>query len=345
MWSPDGQWLYFASTRGGPMAIWRVRIDEPTGERRGEPQQVTAGGPSITGHISLSRDGRRLAYQERLVQSRIDAADFDPAALKLSSDRSNVVKASRELANPDVSADGDWLTYHTFDARQDIYVVRNDGSGERQVTDDAAKDWMPRWSPDGHKIAFYSNASGNYQIWVANRDGSGRMRLTNSTEGGLVLDPVWFRDGSEIIYMEGRDTGDRHSFIVRSDVPFDKQTPRSVPLMTVDDATSAFRASDWSGVAGKIAGWGVNLYSPASGRFESLVIGSAVAIPRWMPDGRHVYYPRRGQGWRRLDTQAKVERGIDVPAATSILRLSPDARRAYLLETTTQLDVWLLTIK
>jgi hypothetical protein len=63
-WSADGQWLYFASTRGGPMAIWRVRIDERTGKTLGEPQALTAGGLTDPAFFSLSRDGRRLVYQE-----------------------------------------------------------------------------------------------------------------------------------------------------------------------------------------------------------------------------------------------------------------------------------------
>jgi Tol biopolymer transport system component len=339
IWSPDGQWLYFASTRGGPMGIWRVRVDEQTGERRGEPQQLTAGGPSITGHLSFSRDGQRLVYHEALVQSRIDAADFDPASLKLSPARTTLVKASRQLLDLEVSPDGEWLVYRTGDARQDIYIARSDGSGERQVTDDAAKDWRPRWSPDGRRLAFYSNASGNYQIWVANRDGSGRMRLTN-VPTGRVIEPVWSPDGSEIIFL----APDVATFIVKSSVPFEQQTPRAVPPMTVNGSVFPFRPADWSGATGKIAGSGVTLYSPSTGRFESVVAGNIVNYPRWTADGRQVYY-RRGPLWQFLATQTKVERATDVPAAVDFFRLSPDGRRGYVLDTTIQSDIWLLTIK
>jgi hypothetical protein len=118
----------------------------------------------------------------------------------------------------------------------------------------------------------------------------------------------------------------------------------AVPPVTVNGAPAPFRAGDWSGVAGKIAGNGVILYSPESGRFESLIIDNPVTQPRWMADGRQVYY-KRGPGWRILDTQTKSERVIDVPGALDGFKLSPDARHAYLLETTVQTDIWLLTIK
>ena len=54
VWSPDGSWLYFASTRGGSMAIWRVAIDEMSGETLGEPQQITSGGVGDPGMLSFS---------------------------------------------------------------------------------------------------------------------------------------------------------------------------------------------------------------------------------------------------------------------------------------------------
>ena len=43
-------------------------------------------------------------------------------------------------------------------------------------------DWLPSWSPDGNKIAFYSTKDGNGEIYVMNADGSGRERLTNNLD-------------------------------------------------------------------------------------------------------------------------------------------------------------------
>ena len=344
-WSPDGQWLYFASTRGGPMAIWRVRIDERTGKPLGDPQALTAGGLTEPSFFSLSRDGRRLVYHELLAQTRIDAYGFDPDTLQMDASRTPVVEGSRRLTEMDVSPDGQWLVYRTEDTPQDIYIVRTDGSDTRQITNDAFKDWRPRWSPDSRRLAFYSNASGRYQIWVINRDGSGRMRLTDATVGN-TYDPVWSPDGAEIMYFEfGVD-----SYIVQSTVPFDRQTPRLVPKQSEKDRQVIVRASDWK--TGTIAADGVRLYSPATRAFESLVIGGGVADPLWMHDARRVYYrrgpPISGWSWFVLDSKTRIEKRIAGPERVEGAEqfvLSADSRRAFLLSLGIQGDVWRMDIK
>jgi len=240
----------------------------------------------------------------------------------------------------DVSPDGGWLVYRTEDARQDLYVARVDGTEQRQVTNDDAKDWSPRWSPDSKRLVFYSNASGRYQIWVVNRDGSGRMRLSDATTG-ITFDPTWSPDGSEIIYLEsGVD-----SFIVKSDVPFDKQTARPVPRFKGDGGEGPIRASDWN-AAGTIAADGIRLYSPAANTFESLLTKPQVNNPRWMRDGRLFY--QKADSWFVLDPKTRGERRVEFPGnlnEVAQILLSPDARRAYLMSVTVQGDVWQLEVK
>ena len=60
-WSPDGNYLYFASDRGGGMNLWRVPINEKSGRVLGPPEAVTT--PSTySGQLAFSRDGRQLLY-------------------------------------------------------------------------------------------------------------------------------------------------------------------------------------------------------------------------------------------------------------------------------------------
>ncbi|MFP4466164.1 MAG: TolB family protein, partial [Candidatus Goldiibacteriota bacterium] len=69
------------------------------------------------------------------------------------------------------------------------YVMNADGSGQVRLTNDAASDMYPDWSPDGSKIAFTSDRDGNDEIYVMNADGSGQVRLTNDAADDIY--PAW----------------------------------------------------------------------------------------------------------------------------------------------------------
>jgi len=73
-----------------------------------------------------------------------------------------------------------------FGSSQDIWSVNVDGSGQRQLTNDAADDSMPTVSPDNNSIFFVSNRTGQAQVWRMNADGSNQTQITQK-EGGSPL--------------------------------------------------------------------------------------------------------------------------------------------------------------
>jgi Tol biopolymer transport system component len=75
------------------------------------------------------------------------------------------------------------------DVNREIYVMNaQDGSNQTRLTDNAASDEFPSWSPDGTKIAFTSDRDGNTEVYVMNaQDGSNQTRLTdNGASDGLA---------------------------------------------------------------------------------------------------------------------------------------------------------------
>lgn len=63
------------------------------------------------------------------------------------------------------------------------------GSNQRNLTNNAAEDYCPRWSPDGKSIFFCSNRDGNGRIYIMNGDGSNQTNLTSDFNYDINLDP------------------------------------------------------------------------------------------------------------------------------------------------------------
>jgi TolB protein len=95
----------------------------------------------------------------------------------------------------DVFPDGD-LALHS-----QVFTIDPSGGAPSQLThvpkDRSAA--LPDWSPDGRRIAFQSDVSGDFGIWVMNADGSSQTRLTGRSGFGDFF-PSWSPDGRRILY-------------------------------------------------------------------------------------------------------------------------------------------------
>src|SRR5206468_11602724 len=80
------------------------------------------------------------------------------------------------------------------DGNDEIYLMNADGTGLVNLTNTAAFDGYPTWSPDGSKLAFRSDRDGNAEIYVMNADGTGLINLTNNAAFDGY--PRWSPDGS-----------------------------------------------------------------------------------------------------------------------------------------------------
>lgn len=102
--------------------------------------------------------------------------------------------------DPCISRDGRTLafagTHHRPTA--DIYSVPVGSSSVTQLTADPAHDIMPAISPDGSRIAFASNRSGNWDIFVMSSSGGQAVQLTG--DPSRELHPTWSPDGERIAF-------------------------------------------------------------------------------------------------------------------------------------------------
>jgi serine/threonine protein kinase/Tol biopolymer transport system component len=182
-WSPDGRFLYFASDRGGSMGIWRIGIDEPSGRATGLPELIAAGVDVAMDLPHLSADGTSLVFRSKIQSVNPAAIDVDPATGRAGAVRL-LQRRTAVLFPTDVSPDGRWIALNNMDERQqDIFIMRSDGTELSRLTDDLARDWSPRFTPDGTGLVFFSNKAGTYDGWSIRLDGSNRTRLTAIADG------------------------------------------------------------------------------------------------------------------------------------------------------------------
>lgn len=193
-WSPSGNEIVFATSRGG-IGITGLEGDDL---RFLVPEEAEWDKPS--GWPSYSPDGTRILFG-RLVPSE---PEIHPGYLYqvfvMDADGTNVTKLSSGYGSdhePAWSPDGHRIAFSSYrDGQGHIYVMNADGSNVVRLTDDTGEDSCPAWSPDGSRIAFISTYDYKSEVYVMNSDGSNVVRLTKNSIREVSL--CWSPDGSTL---------------------------------------------------------------------------------------------------------------------------------------------------
>lgn len=306
LWSPDGLYLYFVSDRDGHMGLWRMKVDQNSGEAQGAPESVRLPVEEIA-HINLSRDGRRIAFVEYKLLANVYRVHFDPAKEVIESTPESLTNGKFAYTRPDLSANGRWIAFNSQGNRDDLFLLGSDGSGARQLTDDQYKNRGPRWSPDGEKLAFFSNRGTSWEIWTYTLAGGTFQQLTRGAAGTTAW-PVWSPDGKKLAYT----IFGNNSFLMDTDRQWKEQSPQALPPM--DSPDEIFSAWHWSPDGTQIAGFtqradgaisGVATYTLKDGSFTKL--SDVGQDPHWLSDSRRLFFVHDGKVWL-LDAKSGVKK-------------------------------------
>ena len=154
-WSPDNRTIYFSSSRGGTLNIWKIGADG-SGLR-----QVTAG-EGDDAELDVSRDGKRLVFSTLRVN-----IGLTQLGLQAKPGESNTkIVASDPTHNefwPVYSPDGTHVAFFTVRKgaeNEGISIADTNGSDATQLVRDSRINLFPRWSPDGSRVIFFSGNPG-----------------------------------------------------------------------------------------------------------------------------------------------------------------------------------------
>jgi len=279
-WTPDGEYYFFQSTSDSGTDIWALR--ERTGLfKKGsvEPVQLTAGPMNFRSPVS-SVDGKRLfviGEQQRgeLVRFESKSGQFVPYLGGISAQ------------DVDVSKDDQWVAYVSYPERV-LWRSKVDGSQRLQLSSLPTQAWLPRWSPDGKRIAFSALVPGRpSKIHVVAANGGSPAQVTAGNH--YATDPNWSPDQNSLVF---------------GGVPWlEGSAPGSAGIHMIDLKTR--QVSTLSGSEGLIAPhWSpdgryvlaMSLDSPKLMLFDfsthkwAELVSSPAAYPNWSRDGSYIYF-------------------------------------------------------
>jgi len=343
VWSPDGKYLYFVSDRSGNMNFWRVAMDEESGKVLSEPEAVVT--PStFSSHLNFSRDGKRMIYVQTNNQSNIQAAEFDVNKEKIIGEPFWITRGDRQIVRPELSSDGKQFVMRVPRRTQDdIVILSRDGNNPRDLTNDKFFDRYPRWSPDGRKVAFVSDRSGFYEIWMINADGTNLRQVTFRNLEGTSF-PLFSPDGGQLLF---RTNAVNYVLDLARDVQ--SQTPQQLP--PVENEGDFFVAWDWSpdgkklvGTFSGAGGYGIGYFSFETKRYEKML--GVFAVPMWFPDSNRFVFSHEGKAMvANISTKKIRELTSHQPEEIRSIAVSHDGQLLYYTLSSSESDIWLLDLE
>ena len=279
-----GNAIYFTSDRGGTLNLYGYDLAsrETTQLTHSETWDVRWPGDDGAGRIVYELNGELQIYS-------IDEGASRPVAVTVPDDglamRPARVAAADLIEDAELSPQGERAL---FVARGDVFTAPIENGPTRNLTrSSGAHDKWARWSPDGSRIAYVSDATGEDEIYLIAQDGSGAPEQLTTGGQAMRYAPEWSPAGTHLAF------GDKDGRLYVIDV----ETKAVIDV--ADEARGPLRDYVWSPRGGYLA---FSMSDPTG--FDSIYVWRLADRelhritgeffhewnPAWDPDGDFLYY-------------------------------------------------------
>jgi eukaryotic-like serine/threonine-protein kinase len=207
-WLNDGSGLLLTAREKGSnaMQIWQVAV--PSGDAKRVTNDL-----NDYSNITLTGDSKTLSVVQSDIRSNIWIIPANDSRL------ARQVSAGKNEGLQGLSWTPDERIVYTssVSGNVDLWVMDKNGSGQRQLTTDPARDYQPDVSADGQRVVFVSERSGIPNIWSIDISGA---RAKQITKGGEDYAPAVTADGKWVLFQSW-DTGP----LLATRVPIDGGDP------------------------------------------------------------------------------------------------------------------------
>jgi len=297
-WTPDGRHFVFQALRDDTANLWA--LNEHDGlfrATRHEPVQLTTG-PMNVGNPVPSRDGKKLFVQGwrprgELIRYDFKSGQFAPYLSGISA------------MGLDFSRDTEWVAYNDG-SDGTMWRSKVDGTQKLQLVFPPMLAYLPRWSPDGKRIAFFGHPPGEpWQIYEVPSEGGSPELIYRS--GTNLADPSWSPDGKSLAFGENSLNNQGSAVYV-----LDLKTRNAAKLPGSDGLFSPRWSPDGRYIAAiTLDSLKLMLFDLTTQEWTELA-RVFVAYPTWSRDARYLYFDGNldnEEGYFRVQiTDHKLER-------------------------------------